>query len=529
MRDFALPGRSPVLGTEAMCATSHPQASRVALEVLRSGGNAVDAAIAASAVLVVVEPAMTGIGGDCFALIHKPGADGLIAINGAGRAPAGADLATLKAEGVTELEMGSPHAVTVPGAIDAWDRMVADYGTRPLGDLLQPAIQLAETGFPVAARVGTDWAGQTEKLSVHAGSRKHLLVNGRAPAIGSVMRFPALAETLKAIAANGRDGFYTGAVAQDIVDTLQAMGGLHTLDDFANQKASYVEPISSTYGDLRLCQLPPNNSGIVANLILKILERVGHASAPAVSAQRYHLALEAARLAYAMRDQFIADPDMADVPVDYILSDAFADNLAGRIDPERRVDDLGPIPEPEGSDTVYLCVVDKDGMAVSFINSVYSAFGSGIVAEKSGVTLHNRGQGFVLEEGHRNCIAPGKRPMHTLVPAMAFRGEKPELVFGVMGAMFQPMGQVYVLTNVVDYGMDVQEALDFPRVFFEEGHLEAESGVPADVVSEMQAMGHDIRPRAEAWGGGQAIHIHPETGVLSGGSDPRKDGCALGY
>jgi len=512
-----------------MCATSHPQASRVALEVLRSGGNAVDAAIAASAMLVVVEPAMTGIGGDCFALIHKPGGDELIAVNGAGRAPAAADLASLKAAGVSEIEMGSPHAVTVPGAIDAWDMMVRDHGSRSLADLLQPAIELAETGFPVAARVGTDWVGEEEKLNVHAGARKHLLVEGKAPAIGTVMRFPALAGTLQTIAEHGRDGFYKGAVAEDLLATLNAMGGLHTADDFANQRASYVTPVSSSYRDLRLCQLPPNNSGIVANLILNILARICDRSAPAVSAKRYHLALEAARLAYAMRDQFIADPDMADVPVDYILSDAFADELAGRINPERRVDDLGAIPEPEGSDTVYLCVVDKDGMAVSFINSVYSAFGSGIVGEKSGVVLHNRGQGFVLEEGHRNCIAPGKRPMHTLVPAMAFRGDTPELVFGVMGAMFQPMGQVYVLTNIFDHGMDVQEALDFPRVFFQDGHLEAESGVPADVVSEMQAMGHDVRPRAEAWGGGQAIHIHPDTGVLSGGSDPRKDGCALGY
>lgn len=528
MRDFALPGRSPVLGTKAMCATSHPQASRVALEVLRAGGNAVDAAIAASAVLVVVEPAMTGIGGDCFALLHKPGAD-IIALNGAGRAPAAASREALEALGISELEMGSPHSVTVPGAIDAWDRLVRDHGTRPLGELLQPAIQLATDGFPVAARVGTDWAGLAEKLSVHPGARMHLLVDGRAPAIGSVMRFPALAETLKRIAEHGRDGFYTGPVASDIIETLRAMGGLHTLEDFAGQKAEYVTPVSSTYGDMRLYQLPPNNSGIVANLILHILKRLGAADVPALSAERYHLSLEAARLAYAMRDQFIADPDMADVPVDYILSDGFADALAARIDPERRVADLGPIPEPEGSDTIYLSVVDENGMAISFINSIYSGFGSGIVTPKTGITLHNRGQGFVLEEGHRNCIAPGKRPMHTLVPALAARGDTPELVFGVMGAMFQPMGQVYVMTNVFDYVMDVQEALDFPRIFFEDGHLEAEPGVPGAIVAELQAMGHDVRPREEAWGGGQAIRIDPRTRVLSGGSDPRKDGCALGY
>ncbi|MEO0618510.1 MAG: gamma-glutamyltransferase [Pseudomonadota bacterium] len=528
MRDFALPGRSPVLGTTAMCATSHPQASRVALDVLRSGGNAVDAAIAASAVLTVVEPAMTGIGGDCFALIHRPGED-VRAVNGAGRGPAGLSIDTLRSAGINELTQHSPHSVTVPGAIAAWCHLRETFGNRDMADLLAPAISLARGGFPVAARVGTDWAGAAQHLAQHAGARKHFLRDGRAPAIGSVMRFPALADTLEIIGKEGWDGFYSGRVAQDIVSTLQAMGGMHTLDDFANQQAADVTPVFSRTRGLDLYQLPPSNSGIVANLMLHILERLGADTLPPLSAKRYHLALEAARLSYAMRDTFIADPEYADVPVAYILSDAFADELAGRIDPARRTDDLGPIPGPPGSDTIYLCVVDEDGMAVSFINSVFSAFGSGIVTQDTGVLLHNRGQGFVLDPAHPNALAPGKRPLHTLVPAMALRNGRAELVFGVMGALFQPTGQMYVLSNIYDYGMDVQEALDFPRIFFEGDHLEAEPGVPRAIVDELRSMGHDVRPRGEAWGGGQAIHIAAETGVLSGGSDPRKDGCALGY
>ncbi|MEL7544118.1 MAG: gamma-glutamyltransferase [Pseudomonadota bacterium] len=528
MRDFALPGRSPVLGTKAMCATSHPQASRVALDILRSGGNAVDAAIAASAVLTVVEPAMTGIGGDCFALIHRPGKD-VRAVNGAGCAPAGLSIERLREAGVNELTQHSAHAVTVPGAIAAWCHMRETFGALEMAQLLAPAIDLARGGFPIAARVGTDWAGAATHLAQHAGARKHFLPHGEAPAIGSVMRFPALADTLETIAREGRDGFYSGPNAEEMVATLQAMGGTHTVDDFANQHASDVTPVFSRTRGLDLYQLPPSNSGIVANLMLHILERLGADKHPPLSAKRYHLALEAARLAYAMRDMFIADPEHADVPVAHILSDGFADELAGRIDPDRRTDDLGPIPGPPGSDTIYLCVVDENGMAVSFINSVFSAFGSGIVTENSGILLHNRGQGFVLDPDHPNALAPGKRPLHTLVPAMALRDGRAELVFGVMGALFQPTGQMYVLANIYDYGMDVQEALDFPRIFFEGDHLEAEPGVPPAIVEELNSMGHDVRPRGEAWGGGQAIHISGNTGVLAGGSDPRKDGCALGY
>jgi len=528
MRNFHLPGRSPVYATRAMAATSHPLATDMAVGVMAKGGNAVDAAIAASAVLTVVEPHMTGIGGDCFAMIAKPGGE-LVALNASGRAAGYATPDALAGMGVTELEISSPHAVTIPGAIDGWARLLADHGTWSMADCLAAAIGYARDGFPVAPRVGSDWATLVDKLSVHEGARQHLLFDGKAPAVGSVVRFPALAQTLEAIAEHGRDGFYAGDVAEDIVATLQGLGGGHTLEDFAAQASSYVTPISVDYAGLTIHELPPNNHGIVALMMLRILEKIGRVSDDPMSAERYHVMIEAARLAYAMRDRFVADPDMADVPVAHMLEAATIDTLAARVDRTRRTEDLAPLPEPAGSDTVYLSVVDPDGMAVSFINSIYSAFGSAIVTPKTGVVLHNRGQGFTLEAGHPNVIAPGKRPMHTLVPAMATRDGLPVMSFGVMGAAFQPIGHVYVVTNMQDYRMDPQEALDFPRVFFEGAAVEVEDGVPDAVCDDLRALGHDVQRRAEPWGGGQIVTIDPTTGVRTGASDARKDGMAMGF
>ncbi|MBV1692855.1 MAG: gamma-glutamyltransferase [Hyphomicrobiales bacterium] len=527
MRSFHLPGRSPVIARNAMCATSHPLASLAAIETMRKGGNAVDAAITATALLCVVEPAMTGIGGDCFALIHKPGT-GLVALNGSGRAPAAATPEWYARANITAIDVTTPHAVTVPGAIDAWDRLLKDHGTISLGEALGPAIEAARGGFAIAPRVGADWAGAEPKIKLNEGARRHLLKDGRTPAAGEVMRSPALARSLEIIARQGRDAFYKGELAQDMVANLKELGGLHTLSDFASQSSSYVTPISVTYRGAELFELPPNNQGIVALMVLKILDRLGTPAPDPSSSERYHLLMEAARLAYAARDMFLADPNMADVPVTHMLSDRLADDLARRIDPRRR-SEIGAIPEPTGSDTIYLTVVDKNGMAVSFINSLFAAFGSGIVTKETGIALHNRGAGFVLTPGHRNCIAPGKRPLHTLVPAMAMRNGKPWLSFGVMGAMFQPVGHVYVLTNMLDYDMDAQEALDHPRVFIEGEQLLAERGVATATFDRLAALGHSMGWREEPWGGGQIVEMDPERGVLIGASDPRKDGLALGY
>ena len=532
MRNFHFPGRSLVYGRRAMCATSHPRASLAAVEVLREGGNAVDAAIAAVAVLCVVEPHMTGIGGDCFALIAKPGLARPIALNAAGRAPAGSTAEWLAKSGLTRIEPTTPHAVTVPGAIDGWTRLAADYGTMPLSRLLAPAIELAEHGIAVSPRVAADWALNEARISHHAGARAHLFKDGRVPREGEVMRFPALARTLRIVAKEGREGFYGGEVAEDIVAELNALGGLHTLEDFAAQRATYVAPISVAYRGVELWELPPSNQGIVALMVLKMLERLRLPADP-VSVERYHVQLEAARLAFAMRDTFVGDPDMApdgaDVPVTHLLSDAVIDDLASRVDRNRRRDDLGPLPEPPGSDTVYFAIVDEGGMAVSFINSLYDDFGSGIVTRKTGVVLHSRGKGFVCAPGHRNCIAPRKRPMHTLVPAMVLKDGKPHMAFGVMGAHFQPMGHVYVMTNMFHYGMDPQTAIDTPRVFFDGDTVLAEEAVPGPVVAGLKALGHQVETRRMPWGGAQAVLIDGGNEVLVGASDARKDGCALGY
>jgi gamma-glutamyltranspeptidase/glutathione hydrolase len=529
MRSFHFPGRSPVYGRRAMCATSHPAGSLAAIDILKAGGNAVDAAIATAAVLAVVECPMTGIGGDCFAILAKPGGKP-IALNAAGRAPKAATAAWYAKNGIKRIDTTSVHAVTVPGAVDGWCRLLEDHGSMPLDRLLAPAIELAERGVPVAPRVSVDWGRAVRKFN-GAGAKKHLLKNGRPPAAGEVMCFPALAATLQRIAKDGRDGFYRGPVAKDMVAELKALGGLHTLDDFAAQasSASYVEPISVLYRGLELKELPPSNQGIVALVMLGMLARLGKPAADPVSPERYHVLMEVARLAYAMRDTFVADPDKADVPVEHMLDEELIETLVARIDRKKRTPKLGPIPRPAGSDTVYFAIVDEQGTAVSFINSLYGDFGTGIVAPKTGVTFHNRGEGFVLDAKHPNCIAPRKRPLHTLVPAMAMRNGEAALAFGVMGAHFQPIGHVYVMSNLMDYGMDPQEAIDCPRAFFEGEEVVVEQSVPAATVAGLKALGHRVRQRELPWGGGQIVAIDRDNGVLIGASDGRKDGMALGY
>ena len=316
-----------------------------------------------------------------------------------------------------------------------------------------------------------------------------------------------------------------------MVAELKALGGLHTLDDFAAQadSASYVTPISVPYRGVELVELPPSNHGIVALIMLKMLERLGKPRPEPVSVERYHLLMEAARLAFAMRDTFVADPDMAEVPVDHMLSDEVIAKLVARVDRKKHRPQLGPMPQPAGSDTVCFSVVDEKGMAVSFINSLFDEFGSGIVTAKTGIVLHNRGKGFVTDPSHPNCIAPGKRPLHTLVPAMVLKDGRPHMAFGVMGAHFQPMGHVFVMSNMFDYGMDPQEALDAPRVFFEGDALLVEETVPEEVVAGLKRLGHRVERRPMPWGGGQIVVMDRERGVVIGASDGRKDGMAIGY
>ena len=525
-RDFQLPGRSPAIAGEGMAATSHPLATLAAIDVLRAGGNAVDAAVTAVAALCVIEPHMTGIGGDCFALIAEPGKP-VWGYNGCGRSGAKASTQALLANGMTSIEATSPHSVNVPGAIEAWDALLKAHGTYPLDRVLQPAIKYAEHGFPVAPRVASDWKGLVGKLRNSPGAIKHYLPNGGAPAEGDVIRLPALAETLKAVAKNGPPAFYEGPIAEDMAATLAAMGSVLSAEDFARHRGEAVTPISTNYRGIDLVEIPPNTQGLTALVTLNILENFDLAALEALGPDRYHLMLEAARLGYAVRDAHIAEPAFMRLPVTALNDKAFAKTLAGRLDRTKRVP-LPKAPAP-GSDTVYLTVVDRDRRAVSLINSLFSSFGSAICTEKTGVLFNNRGSGFVLKPEHPNALGPSKRPMHTIIPALAMRGGRCDTTFGVMGAHYQPMGHVQMVLNMYDYGMDIQGAIDAPRAFFEGENTVVERGMPAATVAGLKSRGHNVVTAPTPWGGAQAIRIDWNRGVLIGGSEPRKDGCALGY
>ncbi len=525
-RNFHLPGRSPVFAGEGMAATSHPLATQAAIEVLKAGGTAADAAVTAVAALCVVEPAMTGIGGDCFCLVSQPGKP-VWGYNGSGRAGAKASTQALLDQGINSIGMTSAHSVTVPGAIEAWDAVLKNYGRFGLDRALAPAIRFAEHGFPVAPRVAFDWAGVIDKLKADPAATKHALADGRAPSVGDVFRFPALAQTLKAIAAHGPKAFYEGAVAEDIVAAVAPRGAFLTVEDFANHRGDVVTPISTNYRGLDILEIPPNGQGLVALVLLNMLEGFDMAKLDALGPERFHLVLEAARMAYAIRDTHIADPIYMRAAIPALLDKGFAGMLADKIDLSKRTA-LPTKPAP-GSDTVYLTVIDRDRTAVSFINSLFSAFGSGICGEKSGVMQNNRGACFVVDPTHPNTFGPKKRPMHTIIPSMAMRDGRCEMAFGVMGSHYQPMGHAHIINNIVDYGMDVQQAIDAPRVFFTGERTEVENGVSAATIEGLRKRGHDVHVAPLPWGGSQAIRIDWERGVLIGGSDPRKDGCALGY
>ena len=531
-RDFHLAGRSPVYSTHGMAATSMPAATLVALDVLRAGGNALDAAVAAVAVLGVIEPQSTGIGGDCFCLYAPAGQNRVVALNGSGRAPAAATIDWFESRGITALENTSPHTVTIPGAVSAWETLLAAHGTKGLDELLQPAIGFAEDGWPVHSRVASDWLSLEDKL--RRTGAEAFLPNGAAPRPGDLFVQRPLAETLRIIAKQGARGFYEGAIAADMVATLQAHGGLQTEADFAAGRtaAMFVDPIRMSWRGMEVWQCPPNGSGLHVLMLLGILEGWEPARDGPLSAERLHRHLEAARLVYRDRDAFLADPSQSDVPVAHLTSPEYLAGLRRLIEPGRA---MGAMPAPGEAlmpahrDTVYLCVVDRDGNACSFINSLFEGFGSGILAPRSGVMLQNRGFGFRIERGHPNCIAPNKRPMHTIIPGMVTKNGRAVMPFGVMGGHFQPMGQSLFLTNMFEYGLDIQQALDLPRIFPSGGKVEAERGIPAGVVAALKAMGHATVDVLRPHGGGQAIWIDHDRGCLVGGSDPRKDGMALGY
>lgn len=526
MRDFHSPGRSPVFSANGMCATSHPLAAKTAVSLLEQGGNAVDAAIGAAILLGIAEPQMTGIGGDCFALIKPTGSEDVITLNGSGRAPSALAAADLRAQGHETMPAHSAASVTLPGAVDAFCRLSERMGALDLEQTLAPAIRYAEEGIPVAPRVAFDWARDAEHLQGDA--RAHYLISGAPPSAGQMFSAPGQAAVLRRIAAQGRAAFYEGEIAAEMVSTLRAAGGVHTEDDFAQVEATWGDPVSGMYKGTELVEHPPNGQGLAAILQANILSHFDLPGLDPFGAERAHIEAEAAKLAYDARNRFIADPEFM-ARADHLLAPETAAQLADLIDPKRAMANPFIVSENVHKETIYITVVDRDRMAVSLIYSIFHGFGSGIATPTHGILLHNRGAGFTLTEGHPNEALGGKRPMHTIIPAMLRQNGRVAMPFGVMGGAYQANGHARFLTNIVDYGLSPQSAIDAPRSFWDSGVLKVERGYSDQVRARLADMGHVIQVPDTPIGGAQAIMINPETGVLEGGSDPRKDGCALGY
>ena len=528
------PGRSVVRSQHAMVASSQPLASQVGLEVLRGGGNAVDAAIAMAAMLNVTEPMMTGIGGDAFMLVYWSKTKELKGLNASGRAPGALSLDYFAKRQITKMPEFGMESITVPGAFDGWVTLLEKYGTMRLSDLLDPAIECAENGFPVMEKTAEDWNAEVARLKKNPAAAANYLIDGRAPRPGEIFRQPNLARTLRKLARAGRDAFYKGEIAKAIADYCEKNGGFISLADLAAQKSEWVEPISTTYRGYTVYEIPPNGQGLTALLTLNILEGFDLAALSRQPARYYHTLIEATKLAFADRNRYIADPNFSKVPVVELLSKDYAAKRRALINPNKALDSPPAGDINVGSDTTYFTVADKDGNAVSFINSLFDSFGSGIVAGDTGIVLQNRGSSFSLDRSHPNHLEPGKRPFHTIIPAMVFKDNKLFMSFGVMGGGIQPQGHVQVLVNIIDLGMDLQQAIEAPRYRYMSGRdVLLEDEIPATVIRQLMALGHRrASPPGvlrSSMGGGQAIMIDPVNKTLMGASDPRKDGLAIGY
>ena len=469
---------------------------------------------------------MTGLGGDCFVLLTPPGENRVVALNGSGRAPAGLSAERLRQDGLAEMPIHDAASVTVPGAVDAFCRLSADWGKLGLAASLAPAIRYADEGVPVAERVASDWAREAPVLK--GAAREFYLVQGKAPVMGQTFRHERQAEVLRRIAKDGRCAFYEGEIAEDMVNSLEALGGTHRPEDFGATACDYTDPVSGQYHGTELVEHPPNGQGATAILMANILSEFNLAALDPYGSARAHLEAEAAKLAYDARDRFIADPDYL-TRLDHMLAPETARRLARLIDPKKAMRDARGIANNIHKDTVYLTVVDRDLMAVSLIYSIYHGFGSGLASDKFGILFQNRGAGFTLESGHPNEAGGGKRPMHTIIPGMLKRDGKVVMPFGVMGGGYQPTGHARFLSNMVDFGMDPQAAIDAPRCFADAGELRVERGYSNHVRQELADLGHRVVIPDMPLGGAQAILIDRENGVLHGASDARKDGAAVGY
>ncbi len=531
------------MARRGMVATSHPQATLAGLDMLRAGGSAIDGALAAAAMLAVVEPMMTGIGGDAFLLYYRADPEGgpgeLLGLNGSGRSPQG--LTREAIDDTRAIEPDSWPAVTVPGAVDLWQTAHERFGRLRFADLLGPAIETAERGFPVSERVQGMWRVCVNRLRRDRAAATHYLVDGDAPDLGALFRSPALARSLRRIARDGRDAFYRGPIAEEIVRYSRGTGGFLTLEDFNRHTSTWVEPLSTRYRGRDVVQLPPNGQGLGVLLLLNLLENFDLGSMDLASTEHTHLLVEAKKLAYADLHAQVGDPDGPPLrtgngaPLRELLDKGYARERSRQIDPRRAASTATPGELPTGagrvgSETVYLAVVDGDGNAASFINSLFAPFGSAIAGGDTGILLHNRGAGFTLEAGHPNEYQPGKRPFHTIIPGMVLSAGRLELCYGVMGGPFQPQGHVQLLTNHYDHGLSLQAAIDRPRWRHTAGlELLCERGTELSTVAGLEELGHRVRFAGGAeFGGAQAIGVDRH-GTLLGASDPRKDGAALGY
>jgi gamma-glutamyltranspeptidase/glutathione hydrolase len=523
--------RSPILARHGMVATSQPLAAMAGLQVLMKGGNAADAAVTTAAMLNVVEPMSTGIGGDCFALIYEASSGQVTALNGSGRAPRAFTLEEAQRLGLLEIPFTGPLPVTVPGTVSGWQALLDRFGTLSLARCLAPAIETAQEGFAVSTRISAAWQRLVDKLSQdEAAARVYL----PAPRPGQIHRQPDLAQTLREIGEGGAEAFYRGPLAARIAAAVQAKGGYLTADDLAVHRATWHAPIGTIYRGVQILEHPPSGQGLAVLLALNVVAGDALGAMDYYAPERWHLMIEAMRLGMVDAGRYVADPDWADIPVDALLSREYAAHRRASIDPGRAAALAGP-GQLEHRNTVYLTVVDGRGNAVSFINSLYSLFGSGLVVPSTGICLQNRGACFVLEPDHPNVLAGGKRPYHTIIPAMALRDGQLWLSFGVMGSFMQPQGHLQVVVNMVDYGLDPQAALDAPRFRVDERggpRVAIEIAVPLKTRKALAALGHDVHPETTfslSFGGGQVIAVDPESNVLWGGSDPRKDGCAVGF
>ena len=530
--------RSAVVARNGVVSTSQPLASQAGLNILQQGGNAVDAAVATAAALNVLEPMSTGIGGDMFALIWMASDKKVVAVNGSGRSAQGANPEDVKTKGYDAIPNDGPDAafsVSVPGTVDGWQKCLDLHGRMTLSETLQPAIKYAEDGYGVSQVISDQWEASVPKLKQRT-SGAELLKNGRAPRHGDVMKLPELGHSLRTIAEGGAESFYKGELAKRISDFVQSEGGWITEDDLSSHHSDIDEPISTNYRGVKVWECPPNGSGIAALMALNILEGYDVGSMRPQSADWYHHLIESMRLGYEDAFRYVADPRVTDVPIDELVSKQYAEKRRSLMDSGHAMAEVS-FGEPMGnSDTVYLTAVDGDGNACSLINSLFHGFGSGLVVPGTGIALQNRGSLFSLDSSHPNYLTGGKRPYQTIIPAMATKDDEMWLSFGVMGGFQQPQGHLQVISNMVDYGMTSQDALDALRFSIDvegSGAIRVEEDIDPKVVEDLRKRGHDVvvvsgKDRI-MFGGAQVISRDSETGVLMGGSEPRKDGAAIGW